>query len=67
MNTIATTRDYTSKCLNMLTWIKFILQIFVDRTLSCMHFVGKKGRGRCTISSRIIIIREGQVILPTRL
>ena len=31
-----------------------------------MHFVLKKGRGRCTFSSRIIIIRKGQVILPTR-
>ena len=28
-----------------------------------MHFVPKKRRGRCTISSGIIIIREGQVIL----
>ena len=71
MSTIATTRDYTSKCLNVLPWIKFthnyFLQICVNHALSCMHFVGKKGRDRCTISSKIIIIREGQVILPTRL
>ena len=32
-----------------------------------MYFVRNKGCGHCTISSRIIIIREGQVILPTRL
>ena len=68
MSTIATTRDYTSKSLNVLPWIKFkhyyFLQICVDRALSCMHLVSKKGRGRCTISSRI---SEGKVILSTRL
>ena len=71
MSTIATTRDYISKCLNVLPWIKFkhnnFLQICIDCALSCMYFVRKKGRGCCTISSRTIIIREGQVILPTRL
>ena len=71
MSTIATIRDYTSKCLNVLLWINFkhnyFLQICVDHALSSMHFVLKKGRGRCTFSSRIIIIRKGQVILPTRL
>ena len=32
-----------------------------------MHFVCKKRRDCCKFPSRIIIIREGQVILPTRL
>ena len=53
----------------MLPWIKFqhncFLQICVDRALSCMSFVRKKGHGCCIISSRIIIIREGQVVLPS--
>ena len=66
MSTIVTTRDYTSKCLNVLLWIKFkhnyFLQIAMRRcALSCLHFVCKKRNGRCTISSRIIIIGEGQV------
>ena len=73
MSTIVTTRDYTSKYLNVPPWIKFkhnyFLQIAVSIApfLALMHFVRKKRRGRCTISSRIIIIREGQVNLPTRL
>ena len=61
MSTIATTRDYTSKCLNVLLWFKFkhryFLQIAMRRSRPFMHaFVREKGRGRCTISSRIIII-----------
>ena len=75
MSTIVTTRDYTSKCLNVPLWIKFkhnyVLQIAIYASiapfLALMHFVRKKRCGRCTISSRIIIIREGQLILPTRL
>ena len=92
MSTIATTRDYTSKCLNVLLWIKFNHNNFFANMCqshpflhaicmhafcmhacmhciqnACMHFVCKKGRGHCTFSSRVIIIREGQVILPTRL
>ena len=55
MSTIVTTRDYTSKCLNKLPWIKFkhhyFLQICIDHALSCMHFVCKKGPGCCTFSS----------------
>ena len=70
MSTIATTQDYTSKCPKCAIADKFkhnyFLQICVDLALSCMHFVSKKGRGRCTISSRIIIIREGQIILPIK-
>ena len=62
MSTIATTRDYASKCLNVLLWIKFkhnyFLQICVDQPLSCMHFVRKKRRDRCKFPSRIIIIRD---------
>ena len=70
MSTIATTRDYASKCLNVLLWINFkhnyFLQICVYHPLSCMHFVWKKRRDHCKFPARIIIIREGQVILPTR-
>ena len=66
MSTIVTTRDYTSKFLNVPLWIKFkhnyFLQIAMRRFapfLALMHFVCKKRRGRCTISSRIINYQGG--------
>ena len=47
--------------------LNYFLQIYINHALSCMHCACKKGCGHCAFSSRIIIIREGQVILPTRL
>ena len=70
MSTIGTTRDYTSKCLNVLyCGLNSSIIIFANmrRSRLFLHAVcTQKGHGRCTFSSKIIIIREGQVILPTR-
>ena len=44
-----------------------IHKVYTDFSLIVMYFVRKKGHGHCTFSSRIIIIREEQVILPVKL